>query len=322
MIADLKTPIIALAPMAGVTDAAFRIVCRDFGADYTVTEMVSAKALTYNDPKTPSLLSALPGERPFAAQIFGNDPETMARGAEIAHKISKADAIDINMGCPVGKIVKNREGSALMLDLPRARDIIKAAAAAVDVPVTVKFRRGFDSGHINCVQFAEMCEDAGAAMICVHGRTRTQMYSGNANWDCIRDVVKAVSIPVLANGDVFSAGDAMRILDHTKAAGIMVGRGAMGNPWIFGEIKALLSGAKAPNRPSRRAIAEIVLRQFDLAAADKGEKLACLDARRHFAWYLRGLPNASMLRREVVKIETLRDIRAIAENLASENIKW
>ena len=222
---------VTLAPMAGVTDFAFRSICTELGAALTTTEMVSAKALCYGDKKTRSLLYNLPGCRPFAAQVFGHEPEFMAEAAPVAIEYSGADILDINMGCPVGKIVKSGDGAALMRDPELAGKIVQSVVSSVNVPVTVKIRKGFDGGSVNAVEFARVMQQAGASAIAVHGRTRAQMYSGRADWDIIREVKRAVSVPVIANGDIFSAQDAEHILRYTGCELAMIGRGSFGNPW-------------------------------------------------------------------------------------------
>ncbi|MDR0325158.1 MAG: tRNA dihydrouridine synthase DusB [Oscillospiraceae bacterium] len=297
---------IALAPMAGVTDWAFRTVCRETAPFLqTTTEMVSAKALCYQDKKSLGLLRLAAKDE--AVQIFGSDPECMAEGALRALDVSGAAAIDINMGCPTPKIVKNGDGCALMQAPDRAEAIVKAVAAAIPVPVTVKMRLGWDSGSKNAVALAKRLEQAGAAGICVHGRTRKQMYSGRADWYAVAEVVKAVSVPVTANGDIFSLRDLERCLTITGAAMGMVGRAAMGNPFVFiGEEPGL----------SRRL--EKAGRHFELLTEDKGEKVACLEMRKHLAWYLRGLPYASRYKREVASITSAEDFARCMTYLRGE----
>lgn len=309
---------LALAPMAGVCDLAFRAVCRMFGAGLTYTEMVSAKALVYQDGKTRSLLRLGEDEHPAAAQIFGSDIGCMGEAAALAEQISGADIIDINMGCPVGKVVKSGDGSALMLDPDKAMKIIETVKKHVSCPVTVKIRKGWDKGKVNAVEFAKMAEEAGASAIAVHGRTRVQMYSGTADWDAIRAVKQSVSIPVLANGDVFNAADAVRILKYTGADMAMVGRGAFGNPWLFAEAQAALSGEPVPALPPLRERIDTAVSQFELAERYKGEKIACLEARKHFAWYLRGVPHAGFFREKIMKIETMADIYKVSETIKRE----
>ena len=300
-----------LAPMAGVTDFAFRDICRGFGAALTTTEMVSAKALVYRDKKTESLLYNLPGCRPFAAQIFGHEPEFMAEGAAIALEISGADMIDINMGCPVGKIVKNGDGSALMKNPGLAADIVRAVVNAVSVPVTVKFRKGFDGGSVNAVEFAKAMEDAGASAVAVHGRTRVQMYSGRADWDIIRDVKKAVSIPVIANGDIFSENDAEHILRYTGCDLAMIGRGSFGDPWIFERANAFIDGKPVPPMPPVGERMELALRHTKMYAERFGERYACLEARHQMPWYLKGVPNAGYYKQQLVRTELMAELERI-----------
>ena len=260
---------LALAPMAGVTDLAFRHICREHGAALTVTEMVSAKALCYKDKKTPRLLELGADEHPAAAQIFGHEPDTMAEGAKLALEKSGCDIIDINMGCPAPKIVNNGDGSALMKDPELASKVIAAVVNAVDVPVTVKFRKGWDEKSVNCVEFAKMAEQSGAAAITLHGRTRSQQYSGTADWDVIREVKQAVCIPVFANGDVAEPEDAVRILAHTGADGVMIGRGSLGEPWLFERANALLETGICPALPPFAERIDTAVRQIELAAGQK-----------------------------------------------------
>ena len=302
---------VLLAPMAGVTDLAFREICRAMGADFSYTEMVSAKGLYYGSERTASLLAASPLERPYGVQLFGAEPEIVAgmakRLADEAHP--GLALIDLNMGCPARKITGNGEGSALMLDLPRAARIIESAAKASSLPITVKFRKGFDAAHINAVAFARMAEESGAAMLTVHGRTREQMYSGKADWDSIAAVKAAVSIPVIGNGDVFSGQDALALREHTGCDGIMVARGAEGNPFIFREIKAALAGE--PYVPPTSA------ERIDTALAHAQRLVECrgaravIEMRKHVAWYLSGMRGASALRAQVNGIGSLAELEAM-----------
>lgn len=308
----------ALAPMAGVTDLAFRTICRELGASYTYTEMVSAKALLYQDKKSKALLKIGEGEHPVAAQIFGSEPAVMAEGAAKAIEISGADVLDINMGCPTGKIVKNGEGAALMQDPELAMKIIEAVVSAVSVPVTVKIRKGWDGGSVNAVEFAKMAQEAGASAVAVHGRTRVQLYSGTADWDIISKVKRAVTIPVIANGDVFAPEDAVRILKRTGADMVMIGRGSLGNPWILARSEAALRGEQIPDVPPLAERCNIALRQFELAKEDKGEKIACLEARKHYAWYLHGVPHSCYFKEQISKITTMDDIYRITEGIKRE----
>lgn len=301
---------VILAPMAGVTDFAFREICADLGADATVTEMVSAKALCYGDKKTASLLRRNRGVR-CGAQIFGSEPEFMARGAQLALELSGCDFIDVNMGCPMPKIVNNGEGSALMKDPALAGRIVRAVCEAVDVPVTVKTRKGWDKSHVNVVELAQAVEENGAAAITVHGRTKTMLYSGTADWDVIAQVKQAVSIPVIANGDVISADAALRCLKWTGADAVMVGRAAFGDPWLFQQIRAALDGEPIPERPPLAQRMEVARRQMELAREDKGEHIACLEARKQLAWYLRGVRFSNYYKQQISQIATMEDVARV-----------
>ena len=306
---------LALAPMAGVTDAAFRQICAEQGAGYTVTELISSKALCYHDRKTLSLLRQFPGEHPAAVQIFGSDPLCMAEAAQIALEASGADIIDINMGCPMGKIVNNGDGAALMKEPELAGRIVEAVARAVSVPVTAKFRRGWDMGSCNCVEFARVLEQAGVSAVAVHGRTRAQVYGGQADWNCIRQVKEAVSVPVFANGDIWKPEDAARILRHTGADGAMIGRGCFGNPWIFRQATAALAGEPIPPLPPLAERCDTAVRQFELAAEDKGERVAVLEARRHYCWYLKGVPHSGYYKEQIVQMNTLEDVYRVTRGI-------
>ena len=309
---------IYLAPMAGVTDYAFRSICREMGADGFVSEMVSAKAMHYKDEKTAKLARLRFGEEDTAIQIFGSEPDIMAEAAKMlsdnsyAHCVSDATpcAIDINMGCPVKKIVSNREGSALMENPILVEKIVSAVKKSTHLPVTVKFRAGIDDNRMNCVEVAKAAESGGADALCVHARTRVQMYAPPVRWEYIRMVKEAVSVPVIGNGGIENASDAMRMYTETGCDAIMIGRGAEGNPFIFRSIKNRMEGKEdIPVTPHE--IVETVLRQIKRMLSDKGEEIAILEARKHIAWYLKGFRGAPRIREAVNRLNTMRELEEL-----------
>lgn len=310
---------IALAPMAGVTDRAFREICMEFGADYCITEMVSSKAVEQGNKKTDEYARLSEKEQPAAIQIFGDDPKAMAYCAENLLRFSPW-AIDINMGCPAPKIASSGGGANLMRQPELCGRIVRAVSRAVPIPVTVKIRKGWDENSVNAVEIAKICEEAGASAITVHGRTRAQMYSGQADYDIIRRVKEAVSVPVIGNGDVKDTVSAQRLFDETGCDMIMIGRAAQGNPWIFRELSAYFKGEAylAPGVPERMTVMrEHVSRMCEY----KGEKLGIREARKHFAWYLHSLRGAAAFRREAVGMNTLSDLDSLIERVLKENVE-
>lgn len=303
-----------LAPMAGVTDQPFRILCREQGCGLLVTEMVSAKAILYNNRNTKELLAVSDEERPIAVQLFGSDPEIVAA---MAHRIEDGpyDLIDLNMGCPVPKVVNNGEGSALMREPKQVEALLSALVKAVNKPVTVKFRKGFDDDHVNAVEIARIAESCGVAAVAVHGRTREQFYSGKADWDIIRQVKEAVQIPVIGNGDIFTPQDAKRMLEETGCDGLMIARGARGNPWIFRRIAHYLDTGELLPEPDAREVGTMILRHARMQAELKGESLGMKEMRKHIAWYTAGLRGSAALRRQCNTLETLAEL----EKMLSEH---
>ena len=302
---ELKNNII-LAPMAGLTDLPFRRICEMYKPGLVVTEMVSGKALQYNDEKTKKLLNMEDEARPISAQIFGSDVEAMKYAAKYVSEI--ADIVDINMGCPAPKVVKNGDGSKLLLDLKKVEEITKAVVESSKVPVTVKIRKGWDNEHIVAVDVAKIVEKAGAKAITVHGRTRSEFYTGKADWDIIKKVKEEVSIPVIGNGDIKTPEDAKKILEYTHCDGIMIGRGVLGNPWLIEQIQTYLENGSVREIKNEERM-EIIFKHIDLEVKEKGENVGIKEMRKHICYYLKGLPMASEIRNRINKLETEKEVK-------------
>ena len=305
-----------LAPMAGVTDLPFRLLCKEQGAGLLCMEMISAKALQYKNKNTKSLLEIDPREYPVSLQLFGADPHIIAEQAKQIEELP-FQILDINMGCPVPKVVRNGEGSALMKEPKLVHDIVYAAARAIQKPVTVKIRKGFDDDHVNAAEIAKIIEDAGGAAVAVHGRTREQYYSGKADWEIIRKVKEAVSIPVIGNGDVTDGEKAFAMLSQTGCDGVMIGRGCQGNPWIFREILEYEESGSSSTRPTHAQIRETMLRHARLQMEFKGEYLGIREMRKHVAWYTKGMEGSAKLRDEINRVESYEEL----EELLAEKIR-
>ena len=297
-----------LAPMAGVTDFPFRVICKRYGASLLYTEMINAKALCYGDENTFSMLEVKPEEGDVAVQIFGHEPQYMAEAASILSDMNRFRIIDINMGCPAPKITKNNEGSALMKDPALAFKIIDSVKKASKLPVTVKFRKGWDDSSVNALEFARNAQAAGADCITVHGRTREQYYSGKADWDIISEVKKSVSIPVIANGDIFSIGDAVNIIEKTGADAYMIGRGSQGNPFIFSQIRDFIEGSPVRDIPDTEKI-DVMLEHYELSIKYKGEDKTVREMRKHIGWYLKGMYGSARMRDDINHIVDADEVR-------------
>lgn len=308
---------VVLAPMAGVTDLPFRLLCREMGCGLLYTEMVSAKAILYNNKNTESLLTVTAGENPISVQLFGSEPQIMA---DIAKRIEEKpfDIIDVNMGCPVPKVVNNGEGSALMKNPKLVGQIVEAMAKAVKKPVTVKLRAGFNSESINAPEIAHIVQESGGAAVAVHGRTREQYYSGHADWNVIRQVKEKIKIPVIGNGDILCGNDAIRMMEQTGCDAVMIGRGARGNPWIFRQISQYLINGAEPEKPSAEQVCDMILRHARMLIKTKGEYTGIREMRKHFAWYTSGMKHASGLRNEVNGVENFLQLEELVERMRNQ----
>ncbi|MCQ2506681.1 MAG: tRNA dihydrouridine synthase DusB [Lachnospiraceae bacterium] len=304
---------VVLGPMAGVTDLPFRVICKRYGADLIYTEMVSAKAIMYNNKNTAELLKTDPCENPVSLQLFGNDPEIMAEQAKRIEELP-FDIIDINMGCPVPKVVNNKEGSYLLNEPLLAGRIVEKISNAISKPVTAKIRIGFTKNNLNCVEVAKILEESGAKAIAVHGRTRDQFYSGEADWEMIRKVKESVKVPVIGNGDIFCAKDALRMLEETNCDAVMVARGVKGNPWLIQQIHDVLDGKEA-KYPQKEEIFSVLLEHAKSLTDFKGERIAACEMRKHAAWYLAGFKNASKFRAELNSVENLKELEILLDKI-------
>lgn len=309
---------VILAPMAGVTDLPFRLLCKEMGAGLLCMEMVSAKAIMYNNKNTDALMAIRPEEMPVSLQLFGSDPDIMANMAARIEERPFA-FLDINMGCPVPKVVNNGEGSALMKNPKLAAEIVRKTSKVISKPVTVKFRKGFDDNSVNAVEFAKYMEDAGAAAIAVHGRTREQYYSGKADWDIIRQVKEAVSIPVIGNGDITDASSAIKIQEETGCDGIMIGRASQGNPWIFDEILYYMEHGEEKTKPSYDEVRAMIRKHARLQLEIKGEYIGIREMRKHVAWYIAGFPGSAKLRKRVCEVERFEDLETIIDDIGANS---